>query len=276
MEQYLVQDLLEICGAMGISAGSAKTKEAILEVMRAENVTAEEADEFWELVCEQRQKAEQSREELEAQRHEKWCPWRPAYFPLPQKPMAEPPRGRIGASWTFLWSGLALGDATPRRRPRVPIDMGYVRSAECCPSVTEAIQPLGGVSITGPHPGAVPRAQRHATLLSDVVPRASQGPPLPLRAHQIRSPVTLRPDVQLHVRAGARVPVRRALEARLHPLPQRMFLPGPPAQVPTQPACEQTLIHPTLIPPEDDWTRPAGVGLSGQEALPLNCCCCDD
>lgn len=27
--------------------------------------------------------------------------------------------------------------------------MGYVRSAECCPSVTEAIQPLGGVSITG-------------------------------------------------------------------------------------------------------------------------------
>ncbi|XP_075750819.1 uncharacterized protein LOC119174047 isoform X1 [Rhipicephalus microplus] len=72
MEQYLVQDLLEICGAMGISAGSAKTREAILEVMQAENVTAEEADEFWELVCEQKQKAEKSRKELEAQRHEQW------------------------------------------------------------------------------------------------------------------------------------------------------------------------------------------------------------
>ncbi|XP_075736544.1 uncharacterized protein LOC142776557 [Rhipicephalus microplus] len=61
MEQYLVQDLLEICGAMGISAGSAETKEAILEVMRAENVTADEADEFWELICEQKQKAEECR-----------------------------------------------------------------------------------------------------------------------------------------------------------------------------------------------------------------------
>ncbi|XP_050045966.1 uncharacterized protein [Dermacentor andersoni] len=42
----------------------------------------------------------------------------------------------------------------PRRRdptapPSGPPDLGYVRSAECCPSVTEAIQPLGGVSITG-------------------------------------------------------------------------------------------------------------------------------
>lgn len=43
----------------------------------------------------------------------------------------------------------------PRPRRRDPMafpvgpEPGYVRSAECCPSVTEAIQPLGGVSITG-------------------------------------------------------------------------------------------------------------------------------
>ncbi|XP_049267965.1 trichohyalin-like [Rhipicephalus sanguineus] len=51
MEKYLVQDLLEICDDLGISAGSAKTKQAILAVMRAENVTIEEADETWEDIC---------------------------------------------------------------------------------------------------------------------------------------------------------------------------------------------------------------------------------
>lgn len=40
----------------------------------------------------------------------------------------------------------------PRRRdPSLPsLEQSlYSRSGECCPSVTEAIQPLGGVSITG-------------------------------------------------------------------------------------------------------------------------------
>lgn len=62
MEKYLVQDLLEICEQSGICPCSAKTREAILKVMQAEDVTVSEADEAWEDIAEQK---------LEAQEHER-------------------------------------------------------------------------------------------------------------------------------------------------------------------------------------------------------------
>ncbi|XP_037507986.1 caldesmon-like [Rhipicephalus sanguineus] len=73
MEKYLVQDLLEICEDLGISTSSAKTKEAILEVMWAENVTVGEADETWEDICEKKRKAKERemRERRKAEERER-------------------------------------------------------------------------------------------------------------------------------------------------------------------------------------------------------------
>lgn len=44
-ERVQVKELTEICESPSLALGSAKQKHAILEIMRKENVTAEEANE---------------------------------------------------------------------------------------------------------------------------------------------------------------------------------------------------------------------------------------
>uniref|UniRef100_A0A131YIC5 Uncharacterized protein n=1 Tax=Rhipicephalus appendiculatus TaxID=34631 RepID=A0A131YIC5_RHIAP len=50
---------LQICEELGVYAGSAKTREAILEVMEEEDVTFDEAEELWELITDIRLEAKQ-------------------------------------------------------------------------------------------------------------------------------------------------------------------------------------------------------------------------
>ncbi|XP_070393904.1 uncharacterized protein [Dermacentor albipictus] len=63
MEKYKVKELLEICEELGIELGSTKRKNAILEVMRTGDVTAEEAAEAWANINERREREERREQE---------------------------------------------------------------------------------------------------------------------------------------------------------------------------------------------------------------------
>ena len=54
MENLKVKELIEICEELGFTLGRAKRKQAILEIMQKEGVTAEEADEAWADIKERR------------------------------------------------------------------------------------------------------------------------------------------------------------------------------------------------------------------------------
>lgn len=56
MEKLRIQDLLDVCQEMGISVAAAKRKKAILDVMRAQEVTEEEVEEVWGEILEKRKK----------------------------------------------------------------------------------------------------------------------------------------------------------------------------------------------------------------------------
>uniref|UniRef100_G3MTR4 SCAN box domain-containing protein n=1 Tax=Amblyomma maculatum TaxID=34609 RepID=G3MTR4_AMBMU len=73
MDKLKVQDLLEICQELGISVGPTKRKKPILELMRAEEVTEEEAGEAWKTVLERKKLEEKELErkkEAEQREHE--------------------------------------------------------------------------------------------------------------------------------------------------------------------------------------------------------------
>ncbi|XP_075734551.1 uncharacterized protein LOC142775914 [Rhipicephalus microplus] len=64
MENLKVKELIEICEELGITLGRAKRKQAILEIMKDEGVSAEEVDEAWVDIKARRDEAE--RREVEA------------------------------------------------------------------------------------------------------------------------------------------------------------------------------------------------------------------
>ncbi|XP_075731461.1 uncharacterized protein LOC142774673 [Rhipicephalus microplus] len=64
MENLKVKELIEICEELGITLGRAKRKQAILEIMKDEGVSAEEVDEAWVDIKARREEAE--RREVEA------------------------------------------------------------------------------------------------------------------------------------------------------------------------------------------------------------------
>ncbi|XP_077512030.1 uncharacterized protein LOC144122958 [Amblyomma americanum] len=70
MEKYKVKELLQIVEELGIELGSAKRKNAILEVMRTGDVTAEEAEEAWADINERWEQKETERRR-EEEREEK-------------------------------------------------------------------------------------------------------------------------------------------------------------------------------------------------------------
>lgn len=75
MENLKVKELIEICEELGLTIGRARRKQAILEIMRKENVTAEEVDEAWAEIKERREREEAEKKELrereEAERQER-------------------------------------------------------------------------------------------------------------------------------------------------------------------------------------------------------------
>ncbi|XP_072142107.1 uncharacterized protein [Dermacentor andersoni] len=71
MEKYKVKELLQICEELGIELGSTKRKNAILEVMRTRDVTAEEAEEAWADIKERREEEKREKERCEEERKEK-------------------------------------------------------------------------------------------------------------------------------------------------------------------------------------------------------------
>ncbi|XP_075735176.1 uncharacterized protein LOC142776102 [Rhipicephalus microplus] len=74
MENLKVKELIEICEELGITLGRAKRKQAILEIMKDEGVSAEEVDEAWVDIKARREEAErrevEAREREEAERRE--------------------------------------------------------------------------------------------------------------------------------------------------------------------------------------------------------------
>ncbi|KAH6942702.1 hypothetical protein HPB50_009316 [Hyalomma asiaticum] len=72
MENLKVRELIEICEELGLTLGRAKRKQAILEIMKKEGVTAEEVDEAWADIKGRREEAERRelREREEAERRE--------------------------------------------------------------------------------------------------------------------------------------------------------------------------------------------------------------
>ncbi|XP_075721966.1 uncharacterized protein LOC142765213 [Rhipicephalus microplus] len=73
MENLKVKELIEICKELGITLGRAKRKQAILEIMKDEGVSAEEVDEAWVDIKARREEAErrEAREREEAERQER-------------------------------------------------------------------------------------------------------------------------------------------------------------------------------------------------------------
>ncbi|XP_075739342.1 uncharacterized protein LOC142784725 [Rhipicephalus microplus] len=75
MENLKVKELIEICEELGITLGRAKRKQAILEIMKDEGVSAEEVDEAWVDIKARREEAErrevERREREEAERQER-------------------------------------------------------------------------------------------------------------------------------------------------------------------------------------------------------------
>ncbi|XP_075745896.1 uncharacterized protein LOC119173629 [Rhipicephalus microplus] len=74
MENLKVKELIEICEELGITLGRAKRKQAILDIMKDEGVSAEEVDEAWVDIKARREEAErrevEAREREEAERRE--------------------------------------------------------------------------------------------------------------------------------------------------------------------------------------------------------------
>ncbi|KAH6935970.1 hypothetical protein HPB50_011872 [Hyalomma asiaticum] len=75
MENLKVKELIKICEELGLTLGRAKRKQAILEIMKKEEVTAEEVDEAWADIKGRREEAERrelcEREREEAERRER-------------------------------------------------------------------------------------------------------------------------------------------------------------------------------------------------------------
>ncbi|XP_049273350.1 putative golgin subfamily A member 6-like protein 3 [Rhipicephalus sanguineus] len=73
MENLKVKELIEICDELALTLGRAKRKQAILENMQKEGVTAEEVDEAWADIKERREEAERRelREREETERQER-------------------------------------------------------------------------------------------------------------------------------------------------------------------------------------------------------------
>ncbi|XP_077551826.1 LOW QUALITY PROTEIN: uncharacterized protein LOC144166033 [Haemaphysalis longicornis] len=73
MEDLTVKELIEICQELGLDLGRAKRKQAILEVLRKENVTAEEVNEARAEIKERREREEAEKKERreEAERQER-------------------------------------------------------------------------------------------------------------------------------------------------------------------------------------------------------------
>ncbi|KAH6932628.1 hypothetical protein HPB50_008197 [Hyalomma asiaticum] len=73
MENLKVKELIEVCEELGLTLGGEKRKQAILEIMKKEGVTAEEVDEAWADIkgcreeAERRELCEREREEAERQ-----------------------------------------------------------------------------------------------------------------------------------------------------------------------------------------------------------------
>ncbi|XP_070378210.1 uncharacterized protein [Dermacentor albipictus] len=70
MENFRVKELIEICEELGLTVGRAKRKQAILDMLKNENVTAEEANEAWAAMKERRERELEEAERLERIRKE--------------------------------------------------------------------------------------------------------------------------------------------------------------------------------------------------------------
>ncbi|KAL1436241.1 hypothetical protein MTO96_049869 [Rhipicephalus appendiculatus] len=64
MENLKVKELIESCEELCLTLGRAKRKQAILEIIKKEGVTAEEVDEAWADIKERREREEAERREL--------------------------------------------------------------------------------------------------------------------------------------------------------------------------------------------------------------------